>query len=110
MQGLECARKYLWSIQAKCSPLNASYARCEELFRHLGQRLALPGDLYGLATGAGDRLKCPGALARARSDLCEATHVSSTELLFNWLPLLGTTEPGASTRVLADDYITIITI
>ena len=25
----------------------------------------------------------------------EATHVSPTELLYNWIPLLGATEPGA---------------
>ena len=28
--------------------------------------------------------------------VAEATHVSSTELLFNWLPLLGATERGSS--------------
>lgn len=36
--------------------------------------------------------KVPSQAFWAISKLAEATHVSSTELLFNWLPLLGATE------------------
>ena len=31
--------------------------------------------------------------------MSQATHVSSTELLFNWIPLLGATEPGTHDSV-----------
>eukprot|EP00435_Cladocopium_sp_Y103_P073709 s6_g44.t1 len=68
--GLECATTYLWSIQAKnCLDTWGSDSPYLETYT-----ASLPGQVTGL----------------------NATHVSSTELLFNWLPLLGATEIGST--------------
>ncbi|CAK9003288.1 Titin (Connectin), partial [Durusdinium trenchii] len=68
--GLECATTYRWSIQAKnCLDTWGSDSPYLETYT-----ASLPGQVTGL----------------------NATHVSSTELLFNWMPLLGTTEIGST--------------
>ncbi|CAL1153338.1 unnamed protein product [Cladocopium goreaui] len=77
--GLECATTYLWSIQAKLG----AQMNCLDTWGSDSPYLetytaSLPGQVTGLNAG--------------HAQLPQATHVSSTELLFNWLPLLGATE------------------
>jgi len=68
--GLECATAYTWSVQAKnCLDMWGSDSPYLETYT-----ASLPGQVTGL----------------------NATHVSATELLFNWMPLLGTTEIGST--------------